>query len=244
LFTGHDGVPPLFLVERRKGSRELDFTVRRILILNPKGGCGKSTLASNLASYYARQGSPVQLVDFDVQGSSMDWLAARPVDAPPIRGMLADEEEFMLPHAGGVMILDAPAGVHGKRLKRYVKLTQTLLIPVLPSPIDMRATAKYIEELLLVGRISRERTRVAVLANRVRENTLIYHSLERFLESLEIPFLTHLRDSQNYIRAAEQGLGIFDLPASQVETDLTQWQPLLDWLNSEHSLPLKDSKKK
>lgn len=217
--------------------------MRRILILNPKGGCGKSTLATNLASYYATQGSPVHLVDFDAQGSSMDWLAARPDSAPLIRGMLADEDEFMVPHAGGVMILDAPAGVHGKRLKRYLKLAQTLIVPVLPSPIDMRSTAKYIEELLLVGRINREKTRVAVLANRVRENTLIYHSLERFLEALEIPFLTHLRDSQNYIRAADSGLGIFELPPSQVEPDLVQWQPLLDWLSSEQSMPHKDAKK-
>ena len=211
--------------------------MRRILILNPKGGCGKSTIATNLASHYAQTGTPVQLVDFDPQGSSVDWLAARPVEAPRIFGMPADEEDFMMPHGQGVMILDAPAGVHGKRLKQYTKLAQTLLIPVLPSPIDMRATAKYIEELLLVGRINKEKTRIAVLANRVREHTLIYQSLERFLESLRIPFLTHLRDSQNYIRAAEQGLGIFDLPHYQVEPDLAQWQPLLDWLESEQSLP-------
>ncbi|MBE0510714.1 MAG: ParA family protein [Chromatiales bacterium] len=211
--------------------------MRRILILNPKGGCGKSTLASNLASYYSQAGTPVQLVDFDPQGSSMDWLAVRPASAAPIHGALANEEDFMVPHGQGVMILDAPAGVHGKRLKRYVKMAQTLLIPVLPSPIDMRASAKYIEELLLVGRVNKEKTRVAVLANRVRENTLIYHSLERFLAALEIPFLTHLRDSQNYIRAAEQGLGIFELPPSQTEVDREQWQPILDWLASKQSLP-------
>jgi chromosome partitioning protein len=167
----------------------------------------------------------------------MDWLAVRPASAASIHGALANEDDFMSPHGKGVMILDAPAGVHGKRLKRYAKMAQTLLIPVLPSPIDMRATAKYIEELLLVGRINKDKTRVAVLANRVRENTLIYHSLERFLESLSIPFLTHLRDSQNYIRAAEQGLGIFELPASQTEVDREQWQPILAWLASKRSLP-------
>ncbi len=216
--------------------------MRRILILNPKGGCGKSTIATNLASYYASQGMPVHLVDFDAQGSSMDWLAARPAEAPAIQGLFADEETFLAPHTKGVMIMDAPAGVHGKRLKRYVKLAQTLLIPVLPSPIDMRATAKYVEELLLVGRVNKERTRVAVLANRVREHTLVYQSLERFLQQLQIPFVAHLRDSQNYIRAAEQGAGIFELPPSQVEADLEQWQHLLDWLASEQSMPLKGRK--
>lgn len=216
--------------------------MRRIMVLNPKGGCGKSTLATNLASYYASKGKPVYLVDFDVQGSSMDWLAARPESAGRIRGVLADDREFLVPHGPGVMIMDAPAAVHGKPLKQYVKRAQTLLIPVLPSPMDIRATAKFIEELLLVGRVSREKTRIAVVANRVREHTLIYHSLERFLDSLAIPVLTSLRDTQNYIRAAEQGLGIFELPAYEVRCDLEQWQPLLEWLASSASMPKKDNR--
>lgn len=213
--------------------------MRRILVLNPKGGCGKSTLATNLASYYAVHGEPIYLVDFDVQGSSMDWLAARPESASEIRGMLADDKEFLLPHGKGVMIMDAPAAVHGKQLKQYVKRAQTLLIPVLPSPMDMRATAKFIEELLLISRVSREKTRIAVVANRVREHTLIYHSLERFLGTLGIPFLTSLRDTQHYIRAAEQGLGLFELPAYEVRHDLEQWQPLLAWLESSAGMPKK-----
>jgi len=211
------------------------------MVLNPKGGCGKSTLATNLASYYAVSGEEVYLVDFDVQGSSMDWVKVRPQAAKPIHGVLADDQEFLIPHGKGVMIMDAPAAVHGKQLKQYLKRAQTLLIPVLPSPMDMRATAKFIEELLLIGRVSREKTRIAVVANRVRENTLIYHSLERFLDSLAIPFLTSLRDSQNYIRAAEQGLGIFELPVWEVRHDLEQWQPLLEWLASGDSMPKKNA---
>lgn len=218
--------------------------MRRIMVLNPKGGCGKSTLATNLASYYTQQSAPVYLVDFDVQGSSMDWLSARPDSAKAIQGVSADEKNFLIPHGKGVMIMDAPAGIHGKRLKLYVKRAQSLLIPVLPSPMDMRATARFIEELLLVGRVSREKTRIAVVANRVREFTRIYHSLERFLDSLSIPFLTSLRDSQNYIRAAKQGLGIFELPDYEVRHDLEQWQPLLEWLGSEASLPKEKNKKR
>jgi len=211
--------------------------MRRIMVLNPKGGCGKSTLATNLASFFALAGEPVHLIDFDVQGSSMDWLDVRPETVPPIQGIPADEKEFLIPHGSGVIIMDAPAGVHGKRLKQYVKRAQTLLIPVLPSPMDMRATARFVEELLLVGKVSREKTRIAVVANRVREHTRIYHSLERFLEQLSIPFLTSLRDSQNYIRAAERGLSIFELPPHEVRKDIEQWQPLLDWLASADSLP-------
>ncbi len=211
--------------------------MRRIMVLNPKGGCGKSTLVTNLASYYALRGDAVYLIDFDVQGSSMDWIAARPDSANAVQGGAADEKTFLIPHGKGVMIMDAPAGVHGKRLKQYVKQAQSLLIPVLPSPMDMRATARFIEELLVVGRISREKTRVAVVANRVRETTRVYHSLERFLARLSIPFLCSLRDTQNYIRAAERGLGIFEMPAHEVQHDVEQWRPLLDWLDSGESLP-------
>lgn len=211
--------------------------MRRILVLNPKGGCGKSTLSTNLASYYALEGDPVYLVDFDIQGSSMDWLDVRSDSANPIQGVLADETAFLIPHGNGVMIMDAPAGIHGKRLKQYVKRAQSLLIPVLPSPMDMRATAKFIEELLLVGRVSREKTRIAVVANRVRETTRIYHSLLAFLEHLAIPFLTSLRDTQNYIRAADQGIGIFEMPQHEVQHDIEQWRPLLEWLDSSASLP-------
>lgn len=212
--------------------------MRRIMVLNAKGGCGKTTLATNLASYYASNGERVTLVDFDSQSSSLDWLAVRPAALAPIGACQAREGELLLPHKSGYLIMDLPAGVHGKALKPYVKLAQSVLIPVLPSPLDMRATARFIEELLLLGRVSRERTRIAVVANRVREHTLIYHSLERFLTSLQIPFLTSLRDSQNYIRAAEQGVGIFELPPSQVEHDLEQWQPIVAWLASRDSLPL------
>lgn len=208
------------------------------MILNPKGGSGKSTIATNLASYYAQQGESVAIADFDPQHCSLDWLAARPATRPHIEGFaVEDDDKLLIPHAPGYLIMDAPAGVHGKAMARLVKKAHTLLIPVLPSPIDMRTTARFIEELLLVGRIERERTRIAVLANRVRENTLIYHALQRFLASLGIPFLTHLRDTQNYIRAAESGLGIFDMAPAQVAHDLQQWQPLLAWLASPQSHP-------
>jgi chromosome partitioning protein len=213
------------------------------MVLNPKGGCGKSTLATNLASYYAVAGQSVSLVDFDLQSSSLDWLGMRPETAPKIRKIKAKEGDLLLPHGNGYLIMDVPAGIHGKALKQYVKLAQTIIIPVLPSPMDIRATAKFIEELLLLGRVSRDRTRIAVVANRVREYTLIYHTLERFLASLKIPFLTSIRDTQNYIRSAEQGLGIFELQPSQVQHDLEQWQPIIKWLASKKSMPLKSHKK-
>ena len=147
--------------------------MRRLIILNPKGGCGKSTIATNLASYFALQGEHVAIADFDPQRSSLDWLAVRPSERPKIHGFaVEDSDELMIPLGSGYLIMDAPAGIHGKEMARLVKKGHTILIPVLPSPIDMRATARFIEELLLVGRVEREKTRIAVLANRVREHTI------------------------------------------------------------------------
>lgn len=217
--------------------------MRRLIVLNPKGGSGKSTITTNLAGYFALQGDTVAIADFDPQRSSLDWLAVRPQERVQIEGyVVEDSDELLIPHGPGYLIMDAPAGIHGKEMTRLVKKGHTILIPVLPSPIDMRACARFIEELLLIGRVERERTRIAVFANRVRENTLIYHALQRFLASLGIPFLTHLRDSQNYIRAAESGLSIFELPSAQVAQDMTQWQPIIDWLASPDSLPREKSK--
>ena len=233
--------------------------MRKIMLLNAKGGCGKTTLATNLASYYASQGKAVVLADFDRQGSSMDWLEARPQDRPPIRGLAAWREPLRVPRSTDYVIMDVPAGAHSAELTALVRRAQTILVPVLPSPTDIRAAAHFIHEMLLVGKIVRDETRVAVVANRVRENssmqnamenvlgsmninystlnTQIYHNLERFLSRLKIPFVTTLRESQNYLVADARGLGIFDLNRSQSEREIEQWQPLLKWLDSKRSMP-------
>lgn len=211
--------------------------MRTIMLLNAKGGCGKSTLASNLASYYAVEGYAVGLVDFDPQQSGLEWLAARPEHAAEIIGLDGTEEDMRIPRSLDVVIYDVPAAISGKELTAMVRRAETLIIPVLPSPIDIRAASHFIRDLLLVGKISRKQTKLAVVANRVRENTLVFHKLERFLKSLKIPFVTTLRDTQNYIRAEERGLGIFEMAPSMVERDVEQWEPLLKWLRSKRSLP-------
>jgi chromosome partitioning protein len=207
------------------------------MALNPKGGSGKSTLATNMASFFAATGNMVALADFDPQRTSLEWLEAREPDRPPVLGMEACNTAFRAPRKCDVLVLDAPAGVHGKHLTDLVRRAETVVIPVLPSPFDMRACAHFIAELLTVGKVVRHRTKVAVVANRVRENTLAYTSLHAFLKRLRIPFIASLRDSQNYIRAAERGLGIFELTPSLAADDLEHWRPLLRWLNSKRSLP-------
>lgn len=212
--------------------------MRKIMVLNSKGGCGKSTIATNLASYFAYyEEKNVTLVDFDPQGSSLDWLKARSPDAAEIHGINALTESVRFPKDTDIVIMDVPGRVEGKELASLVKRVETIIIPVLPSPIDIRAAASFIKELLTNGRVSRNETKVAVIANRVRENTLSYHALHAFLKSLKIPFITTLRDTQNYIHAEDKGIGIFEMAPSRVWQDLEQWDPLIKWLRSKRSRP-------
>lgn len=210
--------------------------MRKIMILNAKGGCGKSTIATNLASYYASyENKKVTLVDFDPQGSGLDWLKVRSRKLPEIKGINATKEAIRFSKDTDVVIMDVPARVSGRELANLVKRAETIIIPVLPSPIDIRAAANFIKELLTNGRVSRSETKLAVIANRVRENTLSYHALYAFLKSLKIPFVTTLRDTQNYIHAEDKGTGIFEMAPSKVWQDLEQWDPLIKWLRSKRS---------
>ena len=211
--------------------------MRSIMLLNAKGGCGKSTIAASLASYYAAEQYTVALVDFDPQRSSLEWLAARSDKEWEIIGIDGTKKDLKIPRSLDVVIYDVPAGISGKELTAMVKRADTLIVPVLPSPIDIRAASHFIRDLLLVGKVSRKQTKIAVVANRVKENTLVFHKLEAFLNSLKIPFVATLRDTQNYIRAEERGLGIFELGPAAVEKDMEQWEPLIKWLRSKRSLP-------
>ncbi len=212
--------------------------MRHILVLNSKGGCGKSTLATNLASYYAVEGQAVALADYDPQRSSMDWIDVRPADAPEIIGLDAAKDGLKhLPRSADVLIIDAPARSHGPELTALVKHAETIIVPVLPSTIDMQATSKFIAELQAVGKIERKQAKIGVVGNRVRENTLIFDDLDDYLERLNVPYLTWLRDAQNYVRAYTRGLGIFELPEYLAWPDTEQWEPLLKWLKSKRSQP-------
>ena len=206
--------------------------MQTILCMNAKGGCGKTTLATNLATWYADEGYRTAVLDFDPQRSAIDWLAAREdfEGVPVIEGVDAVDGEARAAHGTEVAIIDAPSATYGSEVTQLLRRTDALLVPVLPSPIDMRAASRFIDELLGSGRVSRGQTRIALIANRVRENTRIFHALEDFLAEYDIPLLTHLRESQNYIRAAETGLGIFELAPSQVAVDVVQWDPVVAWL--------------
>ncbi len=212
--------------------------MRHIMVLNAKGGCGKSTLATNIASYFATEGASVALVDFDPQRSSLDWIARRPADRPEIVGVAGFEDGLKhAPRSADYIVVDAPARSHGKELTDLVKHAETIVVPVLPSTIDMQATSVFLEELKNVGKIARKDAKIGTVANRVRDNTLIFDDLDEYLTKTRVPYIAALREAQNYVRAYTRGLGIFELPEYLAWPDWDEWEPLTSWLKSKRSQP-------
>lgn len=215
--------------------------LQRILVTNAKGGCGKTTITTNIASNYACRGKTVRLFDHDSQGSSLAWINRRPDELAIITGVDASKNsdhrltrswQLRVPPETDVAIIDSPAGTDINELVTLFQHNDSVLIPVLPSPIDIHATAHFIKALLTTGRVRKKMIRVAVVANRVRKNTLMYHSLERFLFSLNIPFIASLRDTQLYARAIELGIGVTEISGSRNKIDKEQWAPIVRWLDT------------
>lgn len=201
---------------------------KHVLVINSKGGVGKSTLTSNLASYFSFKGRTA-LCDFDRQMSGVRWLERRDASRRKIDSITGweyrgtDDYEWI--------IMDPPAAVTRKDLTSLIARSDLIIVPVLPSPIDIHAAADFIRDLIVYGRIRTTQKPLAVVANRARTNTVIYDQLKSFLQSLKLPFVTSLRDSQNYIHASAQGIGIFEMDPMMVARDVEQWQPLLRWIN-------------
>ena len=217
--------------------------MRTIIVLNPKGGCGKSTIATNIAAYFSIKGKRVTLADCDPQGSSDDWLSARPDKYSAINGIMVEHDRLKIPRNTEILIIDTPAAMEDKKLKKYLRKAQSLVMPIIASPIDIRAAERFLNELFSFRGSINNKIKIATIANRVREDTLIAAKLENYLNNIrlpngkKLPFMTMLRASQNYIHASEQGLSIFELAPSKTYYDREQWAPLLRWLNSKRSIP-------
>jgi chromosome partitioning protein len=219
--------------------------MQRIVVLNPKGGSGKTTIAINLASYFAQRGEQVTLMDGDPQGSATRWVRKRQPNQPGIQLIAAHERDLRttrsfqlrIPDGTERLIVDTPAAVEAPQMPEITRLADKILVPVLPSDIDIHACAKCISNLLLVAKIKRADNRLGIIANRVRRNTITYQSLTRFLETLDIPIVTVLRDSQNYVRGAELGLGLHEMKNYQAGEDLEQWTSMLAWLAEPSRVP-------
>ncbi|MCH8248534.1 MAG: AAA family ATPase [Proteobacteria bacterium] len=212
--------------------------MRHIMVLNSKGGCGKSTLATNIASYFATQGAVVALADYDPQRSSLDWLERRPENRPAIAAVAGFDGGLRhVPRNADILVIDAPARSHGAELTDLVRHAETIVVPVLPSTIDIQATATFLEELKSVGKVANKQAKIAAVANRVRDNTLIFDDLDEYLTKARIPYIAALREAQNYVRAYTRGLGIFELPEYLAWPDWDDWAPLTAWLRSARSQP-------
>lgn len=212
---------------------------QRIVILNSKGGCGKTTLATNLAAYYAHQGFKTALLDYDPQGSATFWLSKRPANRGKIQAIPAYKYSHSVTRSWFLrvepnterVIVDSPAGLEMSGFQQLLDKADAILIPVLPSDIDIHAASHCIADLLLVAKQHKRRQRIAVIANRVRKNLLVYQKLERFLTSLGIPFVATLRDTTLYVQAADQGLGMHELHSYRNRDDLESWRQLITWLD-------------
>jgi chromosome partitioning protein len=224
--------------------------MRTILVINSKGGSGKTTLTTNLASYWASQKIRTAIMDCDPQGSSMQWLKQRPSHLEPIHGANAaptnkaaplNSLKAWIPDNVETLIIDAPAGIKGIGLQDLVRRSNFILIPVSPSSIDIHATANFVKDLFLTGGARNSKAKIAVVANRVRSTSPGYGALERFLTALKLPFLTRISDSDNYLHAVEKGVGIFEMEESSTLAERLELMPLFRWLDGHDAVSVGQS---
>jgi chromosome partitioning protein len=206
--------------------------MKTFLITNPKGGSGKTTLATNLAGYFARNGARVMLEDIDRQGSSYDWLMRRPNYLPIIHR--ADSRKT--PNVD-ISIIDSPAGLRGEKLSEAVKEADWVIVPMQSSIFDIHATQDFIEVLKAEKAVRKERTFVAIVGMRITENTKAAAKLAAYLAESELPVMGYLRNAQIYMHTAESGLSLFDMPTYKSKRDIEQWSALLKWIKSTEKKP-------
>jgi chromosome partitioning protein len=202
-----------------------------VVVANPKGGVGKSTLATNIAGYYASQGHAVMLGDVDRQQSSRLWLGLRPTAARPIASWDASADAIVKPPKGTThVVLDTPAGLHGWRFNDVMKMADRIVVPLQPSVFDIFATRAFLDQLAQNKHALK--AKIALVGMRVDARTIAADKLQEFVELLDMPVLGYLRDTQNYINLAARGLTLFDVAPGRVARDLEQWETLCRWLDT------------
>ncbi len=201
--------------------------MQAILIANPKGGSGKTTLSTNIAGYLAKQGQRVALLDLDRQKSSTRWLENRPINLPEI--LLQAEQKTGTRHADW-LVIDSPAGLHGKNLGYALRLVDRVIVPISPSVFDIQASHDFLRILSHEKKIHSGKVSIGIVGMRMDPRTRAALTLEQFLATLDLPVLGYLRDAQVYVSAAFEGKTLFDMPAHLAERELEQWAYLLDWL--------------
>ena len=202
-----------------------------IIIANPKGGSGKTTLATNVAGWLAGKRQRVVLADFDPQRSSAQWLTRRPALMPAITGWTADQDKKVMQEADPQwLVVDLPAGIHGETLRDAVRRADILLVPISPSYFDFEATHAFLAKLAEYKSVKEGKVSIGLVGMRVDARTRSSTELEEFIKTHDFPFVTNLRDTQAYVHAARDGLSVFDMPRSRVEQDWDQWRTLTRWI--------------
>ena len=212
--------------------------MRTVMVLNGKGGCGKTTIVTSLAGFYASRGAATVLKDYDPQGSSTEWLRHRPKNKQRIYGITAFKAstgmtrvwQMRIPVETDWLFIDSPAGVDLSRYADALKSVDHIIIPVVPSPIDIRATALFLKEVFTFMRAYPCRAKIGVVANRVTPQSRAFFTLQRIFANLDIPFIAALSENENYITAAEHGVSLLELDAKLIERDQEDWSPLLSWI--------------
>ena len=204
--------------------------MKSIMVINSKGGSGKTTIAVNLAAYCAQKGYDTHLVDLDPQGSSTQWLKERPSNKSKIRGSTKFQKPLKK-NKNTVVVYDVPAAVYGSKLDTYIKKADIIVVPVMPSPIDMKAAGDFLASLRSMGPVIRNKIKVGLVANRARANTNIFLELDTYLvKEKGLKYVTAFRDNTNYIKSARTGLGVFEMGESATAQDREEWKPLIRWL--------------
>jgi chromosome partitioning protein len=202
-----------------------------IVVANPKGGVGKTTLSSNIAGYLASKGHAVMLGDADRQQSARTWLSLRPAGLPRITAWEFSHDDVVRPPKGTThVVLDTPAGLHGKRLDDVMKVADKLIVPLQPSIFDIHATHEFVRQLLAHKRS--DKVAIGIVGMRTREGTISSEQLRGFLGGVELPLLGFVRDTQNYVHLAAHGLTLWDVGSNRFERDLEQWQPITQWIDA------------
>ena len=204
--------------------------MKTILIANPKGGSGKTTLSVNIAGFLANRGQRVVLLDLDRQQSASLWLATRPAHLPVIRTLESKKDEA---HRNDWLVIDSPAGLHGKNLVHALKLASKIIVPVAPSLFDLQASRDFLQTLAEEKKVRSSKCHIGIVGMRMEMRTKAAWALEHFLATLDLPILAYLRETQVYVNAAFEGKSLFDLPPYLAERELEQWAFLQDWLEKD-----------
>ena len=204
--------------------------MKKILVCNPKGGSGKTTLSVNIAGFLANQGQRVAMLDLDRQKSASFWVETRPDDLPEIVTLVSSKGEDCL---NDYLVIDSPAGLHGKNLVNALKLSHKIIVPISPSLFDLNASRDFLKILMDEKGVRNGKCQIGIVGMRMNARTRAATALENFLADSNLPILAYLRETQVYVNAAFEGKSLFDLPPHQAGRELEQWEFLLNWLEKD-----------